>query len=291
MLNKLIKQDLGRFFGEIWGQRGTTFHLNEDEKIPFSLEKLEYILKFYPLNYENLKVFGDGGVIPIQQYTKSVPNQLNTVIDKAKLLHPQFLRDKTLVINSIQQFDPELLAFNKKLREAFGCEVNMNLYYTVGTVNGVNAHYDQHHIFAAQLDGKKTWSLGEIVVENPSATYAPYVGEQAFQETIETKAGDILYIPPGQWHSVKTDDYSLHLAIGIHPPTWEKLIQKAVEKAVEQHSIVRADIPFHLSDDGKVAYESDYSREMQLLLDLVGKVSEGILQQPTENEDFSLQKK
>lgn len=268
MLNNWFHKNKEYFFGEIWGQQDCLFRNDSEETIPFDLEKLETILNYYPLTYENLKLFGNGGVVPVRMYTKSLPNQLNPVIDKEKLLAPDFLKEKTLVINQIHLLDAELNQWHKQLEQAFGCSVNMNLYYSNGNISGVNAHYDLHHIFAAQINGQKVWQIGDVVVDNPNSYFHPYIDEAPFHKEVITKGGDFLYLPPGQWHSVDTVGHSLHLAIGLHPPTWTDYIQKALIQVTEKHAIYRQHLPFYI-ENNQIKFQTEVENEIQQLLQVI----------------------
>lgn len=268
LLSNWLNQDLNTFFSSYWNEKECLFQSSTESKVPFSLSKLEHILNYYPLSYEQLKVFDNGGVVPVQAFTKSEPNFLSMTIDKEKLFHPEFLKNKTIVIKEIHKFDEQLLHFQQQLEQAFQCPVNLNLYYSNGNINGANAHYDHHHIFAAQIYGKKIWQLGDIVIENPTADYHPYVGEHSFNQTITTVAGDILYIPPGQWHAVETENESLHLAIGIHPPTWEKVIFESLKQVSEEHSIFRTGLPFTINED-TLHYQKELKNELSILFKLL----------------------
>jgi len=94
---------------------------------------------------------------------------------------------------------------------------------TKGSTSGV--HFDRTHNFVVQLDGKKKWTLYPPS-EWPDLGFFPYMHSQydtsrdplgpeseVRSVTVETVAGDVLYIPPFWSTKVETLKDSVHLSI------------------------------------------------------------------------------
>lgn len=269
MLNEFLQHDPETFFSHYWNQQFLHVTCSEHFQVPFDLQKFMNILKYYPLDYKQLRIFSDGSITPLHLYTDTERGKMSSYINKNKLLHPGFLHNKTLVLSNINELDAEMHAFSLQLEQLFGCPVKINAYYSTGQIHGANPHYDLHHLFAVQLAGEKHWSLGDIVVENPNEQYHPFLGEHSFHTELMMRANEILYVPPGLWHSVKTNEQSLHLTIGLYPPTWQQILQNQLQVAIKKHAILRDHVPFYLDDRGHCVYDAQRPEEIAQLFNLV----------------------
>ena len=137
-----------------------------------------------------------------------------------------------------------------------------------GPCYGATPHYDSYHIFAVQLDGSKTWNLGKIITYNPHEDFI-YKGtiENNFTDSLVTHPGDILYIPPGLFHQVYTQEHSAHVTVGIHTKRIYQHIHEAVLKAASKYKELRSDIPMTISRSG-----ARYDNINDSILDAVLKI-------------------
>lgn len=100
-----------------------------------------------------------------------------------------------------------------------GVNVRVNYFLSTGPAKGIRPHYDNHHVFAVQLIGEKTWALGpKVAVTSPEAPGFYPETDPPIEATIQTKVGDVLYIPPGGWHGAETDERSMHATGGSTRP-------------------------------------------------------------------------
>jgi hypothetical protein len=105
-----------------------------------------------------------------------------------------------------------------------------------------------------QVSGTKRWRVYEPLLELPlkHQRWSASMGDPGppFAD-VTLVAGDTLYLPRGWPHEAVTDAAdSLHLTIGLHPPTRLDALRAALEACAEDVEFRRA-----LSDDGRLPGE------------------------------------
>jgi hypothetical protein len=125
-----------------------------------------------------------------------------------------------------------------------GANVRVNYFLSTGPAKGIRPHYDNHHVFAVQLIGEKTWGLGpKVAVTSPEApSFYPEV-DPPIEATIQTKVGDVLYIPPGGWHGAETEERSMHATVGIYPPTYAEYLRQLISSRAGSDVVLRSELP------------------------------------------------
>ncbi|MCZ8497381.1 JmjC domain-containing protein [Priestia megaterium] len=266
--NWLNTESLDEFFSKYWLKEFRKIYQNPNIKIPFSVADMDELLMKERVIYPQVKILGENGLIDPYFYTKTSSSSFQPNLDLNKLRSLNFSK-KTIIINNLQKVHDGIRCFQRHLSDAFGCEVNINAYYTKGPVQGLKPHYDLHHVFAVQLEGEKNWSLGPIVVDTPHDEFHPYdFTEPEFTNFVSLKQGEFLYMPPGLWHTVYTESLSLHLTVGIHPPDWLSKIRQNINSTMCKHSILRAQLPFQVHGD-RCEYKKDIEKDMGQLFDLI----------------------
>ena len=92
-------------------------------------------------------------------------------------------------------------------------------------------HYDDHDLLVVQLRGTKRW----YVSSQPSELNNTWksIGEKAPalgpHHTFDVRPGDLVYLPRGTYHSVDSDQGSLHVSIGFTPLTVREAIIAALD--------------------------------------------------------------
>jgi len=121
--------------------------------------------------------------------------------------------------------------------------------YASPSGHGVPKHFDNREIIVVQLRGVKRWVIEpNTEVENPTQNYGPgaswnwksyrelgtycerTVGEngQGIAAVIEMRAGSVLFLPRGAWHTTMTEEDSLSVTFGIFTPTAADLLLSAL---------------------------------------------------------------
>lgn len=252
-----------RFFQEIWGRQ--TWHAPVKDRVPFTLEEFWCLLDYAPVTEAHVD-----GIRPSGRIASGVFLRPGGVGIRSDVLQGLLDDGVTLRVRGANRWWPALETRASSLRDAFGCPVSVNAYYSRGG-DGVAPHFDTHHVFAVQVHGVKEWQTGPVVVQNPRAgvplapTSPPPLGAWA-----EISEGEMLYVPPGLWHTVRTQEESLHLTVGIHPPVWADRLEEALRQAVAAHPLLRAHVPFVIREN-RCVYRTDVSSEARKLLALVDR--------------------
>lgn len=261
-------ESLDDFFSDYWLKKFRWTKQHSSISIPFGIEDFEELLMKERVNYPQVKILGESGLIDPHFYTKTNERYFSSELDLEKLKKLSFSK-KTIIINRLQNLHEGIRTLQNMLESVFGCEVNINAYYSQGPVEGLKAHFDYHHVFAIQLAGEKKWSLGPIVVDTPHNEFRTFpVKSPDFTDFITLREGEMLYMPPGLWHTVYTNNVSLHLTVGIHPPDWHTKIRQMINEALVKHPILRAALPFEIHND-RCEYRNNIAKEAGLLFDLI----------------------
>jgi lysine-specific demethylase/histidyl-hydroxylase NO66 len=165
-----------------------------------------------------IRMVRDGNRVPSLEFctpTRIGSTTLTDTADARKVLD-LYRRGATLVLQSLQRTWPPLIEWCCSLEAELGWPVQANAYLTPAQERGLERHADGHDVLALQLHGHKRWEVDGL-------------GEFALW------AGDVLYVPAGTEHVAATeDDPSLHLTIGIHRPTHERIASSALHLAGER---------------------------------------------------------
>lgn len=258
-----------KFFESYWNRDSIV--LRSSRSSSFKLDQFEGVLR--TAIKENASCcFVEGGII-----------QADSVAEAMGLAQA----GATIRISSLQKLYPPVASWLTGIELDFGCPVNVNAYLTMSEGVGVGAHYDDHHVFAVQVAGRKGWRLGSILAPNPGPEFQfrpvaePPMGSETVLET-----GDVLYVPPGMWHQVSAQGLSLHLAVGVHPPTIADAIRSTLKSAAERQPIVRSHQTFALTPEG-CKYRTPNLEEFDRLLTLLRR-EHSRLSVPPIPDTFSL---
>ena len=156
-----------------------------------------------------------------------------------------------------------------------GSNVRINYFLSTGPAKGIRPHYDNHHVFAVQLIGEKTWGLGpKVAVSSPEAPdFYPEI-DPPVEATVQTKVGDVLYIPPGGWHGAETREHSVHATVGIYPPTYAEYLRQLISSRASSDVVLRSELPIAQSNiESGVCFSAPSLEVTKELTDRVVRVS------------------
>lgn len=157
----------------------------------------------------------------------------------------------SVVANHIHKICPEVAAVGRMLEREFAARVFANVYCSFRNVQTFQTHYDLHDVFAFQAEGEKIWRIYSGRADAPIVPVPP--GDEAEKWLVQSrgpllfeahmKAGDILYLPRGQFHEARaTSEASLHVTFGVSPSTGLALFG-LLEKAAAGESAFREYLP------------------------------------------------
>lgn len=138
---------------------------------------------------------------------------------------PDFFRNATLVLSSLQTRLPRLAAWSRAFARTFGISCEISLYISPPGSQGMPLHNDAHDKFVAQVLGAKAWKVWDLdgqaggtfdwaeeIAAAPFRHTVSYAGSEAasFDALPEASAdvrlhpGGLLYIPRGSLHVAST---------------------------------------------------------------------------------------
>ncbi|MEY2442835.1 MAG: hypothetical protein QOJ46_2261 [bacterium] len=189
----------------------------------------------------------DGAQLAPSGYTRDVPWRPGSftgtaVVDRVAQEHAA---GATLVLQALHLHHHPAALYCRGLEIALGWPVQANAYCTPPSAQGFAVHHDTHDVFVLQVSGHKHWRIYEPVVELPlkdqrwSADRADAVGAPVHD--IVLRAGDTLYIPRGWPHeAAAAQDASLHVTVGLHPPTRLDALRAALAGCADDVEFRRA---------------------------------------------------
>lgn len=264
----LCDKDISEFFNTEWGRNPFFF-----SKSAFNLEEPEFLLtsllKLPRLRYPQVRVLNGGGAINPILYTTSNRHGLSESLVNSKVLSLA-VAPNTIKIENLASLDPIFEHWAINLERIFSSRITLNGYFSFGPSDGIPAHYDPHHIFAIQLYGKKTWRLGVGQTDffPHSSLTMPDDSKCALTEERNLNAGEMLYLPPGRLHSVRTEQQSVHITAGIHTPRCFQAISVLLEKAATSHPELRGDMPFVASREG-LKFRALSNKELEIAFNTI----------------------
>jgi ribosomal protein L16 Arg81 hydroxylase len=153
----------------------------------------------------------------------------------------------TLVLDNLNQREPKLGLLCRLLEQQTGYRYQTNLYLTPPNGAGFTPHWDNHDVFVLQVVGSKHWKVEKQRREFPDR-YASIKEEDREMapdaDAFTLRQGDVIYIPRGFVHAAECgSESSLHITLGIHPYTWEDLLQATVKALIKDDERLRHALP------------------------------------------------
>ena len=164
-----------------------------------------------------------------------------------KLLE-QMWSGATLVLDQLHQREPKLGHLCRTLQRELGYPLQTNCYLTPPNGAGFTPHWDNHDVFILQVLGSKRWKVENERRRLPGRS--DYMTEEEGRvvkkdaASFTLKQGDLIYIPRGVVHAAECGvDPSLHITLGVHPRTWEDLVNSTIADLVRQDDNLRLALP------------------------------------------------
>ncbi len=267
------------FVAEFWEKQ----HLHISRDIPnyysalLTLSDFDRILGTTQRDVPGLRLVKNEVPIPLERYASSVVQageMLYGTVDISKVFD-EYSNGSTIVVDTLNNSWKPLGDFTAKLERFFSHRVRANVYLTPKGGRGLVPHYDTHDVFVLQVHGSKVWQIHDTPIQLPLKTQ-PSKGLQLElgepRLTIETRQGDLLYIPRGLVHSATANQAmsSLHITIGILATTWADVFRQAVTTLCEREPRLRRALPIGYAD--KPSSETTVTHAIDELLQTVGDI-------------------
>lgn len=185
--------------------------------------RLLEIIKTRHLENPQLRFYADGNELHPSAYLSTATNRRRQSVRRADMASVGAILNGggTLVLDSLDTFDPTMEVACRALGWWSGELVSVNTYLAVGDTAGFHLHWDDHDVLAVQLAGEKSWEVR--TASRPAPMYRD--AEQNLEPSEEVvwagtmHAGDVMHIPRGWWHTATRvgsgEGLSLHCTFGI----------------------------------------------------------------------------
>ncbi|MDA1309188.1 MAG: cupin domain-containing protein [Proteobacteria bacterium] len=147
-----------------------------------------------------------------------------------------------LIIDGINKINPAVQALALALARGLGSFVGVNAYISPHRKDALDLHHDDHDVIVLQLHGSKLWTLGSRLVRGVASSKFFQVDQAAAKsqaiekdhfKTLETGAGDLLYLPRGLYHRATSNGpTSIHLSFGVRRPTGLDFVDLMMQRLI-----------------------------------------------------------
>ena len=231
--------DADAFLADYWERQPLVIERGEERRFHELLAPadVERLLCESGVRVPAFRLVKEGAQLPLSTYTEDIPWRPSSfsgtpVVERVA---EEFARGATLVLQALHLYWPAAALYCRELEKWLGCPVQANAYQTPAAARGFAVHHDTHDVFVLQVAGRKRWRVYEPVLELPLSgqRWSPQLGDPGeATRDFTLEAGDTLYLPRGWPHEATTSqDESLHLTIGMHPPTRLDALRAALQSS------------------------------------------------------------
>ena len=236
------------FLGDVWGRRTAVFPGPPDRFVELlDWRMLSSLLSEHRHAHPRFRLSREGNIIPRESYMRRAGLPDTAEVPEPTELYRQLQDGAMLVLDSVDDMVPEIRELAVALESAFRERVIINAYAGWSEIEGFDLHWDDHDVIVLQVYGQKAWSFYGSTRDWPMRKDVEANTEPPSdpKDTLLVDAGDVLYVPRGEWHRVHaTKTPSLHLTIGVTRRTGYDFLAWLAEDLISS-AVLRQDIPRH----------------------------------------------
>ena len=244
----LAPTTLDGFLSDHWDRRPLLVARDEPARFDglLSPAHAERLVSTTGIRAPAFRLVRDGEQLPLPGYTEDIPWRPGAFTGTAVVdrVAAEFAAGATIVLQALHVSWHAAALYCRGLERALACPVQANAYWTPAAAQGFAVHHDTHDVFILQVAGHKRWRVYEPVLELPlkDQRWSAELGEPGPPVMdFVLGPGDTLYLPRGWPHEAETSaEPSLHLTIGLHPPTRLDALRAAVEACADDVELRRA---------------------------------------------------
>lgn len=214
-----------------------------------TLRDLDCYLTRSDLRYPALRLIRSDAHISPAEYTTnlSLGSYSTSELIRSDRVLAHYCAGATILVQLAHLSLPTLRPLAASLEKFFNFNVEMNVYLTPPGCQGFAPHFDTHSVCVLQLSGAKTWYLHSQRTQQPLLEDKFSIERDApgsVEEEVVLQPGSFLYVPRGRFHSARANsEPSLHLTIGLFPPTWLDLLQAHLSRVANEPLLRKAPSP------------------------------------------------
>jgi hypothetical protein len=165
----------------------------------------------------------DSNKISIPEYEKSW-SQLNRNIQDKKFIFDEFADGNSLIILNYGYYNKITSEFLKMFEDTFDVNADIHVYCGLENSSSFKIHCDNPANYICQIEGETEWTVFknkmsvfcDVGEANKNVDTCPTIFKKEFSTIL--KPGDVLYIPPKQYHLAEPTGKRLSLSV----PCWPK---------------------------------------------------------------------
>jgi ribosomal protein L16 Arg81 hydroxylase len=215
-----------------------------------TLADMDHLLSTAKASSSDLRLVAEGTERPLAELVDS--DSGSGQASAVEALYQRYRDGATVNLLFVQEQWEPLGLLCQTLSGELSARCHTNVYLTPSHERGLNAHYDTHDVFVAQVYGSKHWKLWDGGLRLPLRSQ-PSRRDQDLGELVaefDLNPGDTLYLPRGTVHqAVSNDTASLHLTVGVQPVVWAEIVRRAVDRVVEGDLRYREALPMGFARD------------------------------------------
>ncbi|WP_404190384.1 JmjC domain-containing protein [Streptomyces tauricus] len=272
---RVLCRDARTADGLPWGRAHAVFDASPDVADVVSRQDLEDWLDCGLLHYPVLNAMRGGTPVPPEELTRVMHvsgDPRGGYVDGAKV-RAQLAAGATVVVQNLHEWHRPAQRLCGRLARLFSAKAGAVAFWTRAGEDGLRVHRDDGHLFVVQIAGTKRWYLYDTPRE--AADWRPgYVRDEdlAGAETVDLRAGQVLYLPEGIAHHTRTlDTESVHVTVAVREPGLRDTVELAVRACL-------ARIPDHAALSGTTAEREEAADDLlRRLADALGRVDRAAL--------------